>query len=204
MKRTWRLPESWKIPFLLIASTKLILLYYYRNLTPWYYLDRFLLHLAVPVAFILFLFRENPSRYGLQFGDWRTGLKIALLSAVLIFPAVWLAVHITPTLSRYYQPQYNPAVPFQLFLDLLGWEFLFRGWLLFGLEREFGRHALWMQAVPFAIAHPHDLSDSEIEAGRKSHITNRVGINSRLLWVYFGIRARMMRIFIKPFVERLF
>lgn len=59
-------------------------------------------------------------------------------------------------------------------------------------------------SVPFAIAHPHDLSDSEIEAGRKSHITNRVGINSRLLWVYFGIRARMMRIFIKPFVERLF
>lgn len=153
MKRTWRLPESWKIPFLLIASTQLILLDYYRNLTPWYYLDRFLLHLAVPVAFILFLFRENPSRYGLQFGDWRTGLKIALLSAVLIFPAVWLAVHITPTLSRYYQPQYNPAVPFQLFLDLLGWEFLFRGWLLFGLERQFGRHALWMQAVPFAIAH---------------------------------------------------
>ncbi|NPV76699.1 MAG: CPBP family intramembrane metalloprotease [Anaerolineae bacterium] len=153
MKRTWRLPESWKIPFLLIASTQLILLDYYRNLTPWYYLDRFLLHLVIPIVFIVFLLRENPSQYGFQLGDWRTGLKIALLSAILIFPAVWLAAHFTPSLSRYYQPQYHPAAPFQLILDLLGWEFLFRGWLLFGLERQFGRHALWMQAVPFAIAH---------------------------------------------------
>jgi membrane protease YdiL (CAAX protease family) len=38
-------------------------------------------------------------------------------------------------------------------LDLFGWEFLFRGWLLFGYTRKFGPDALWLQAVPFALAH---------------------------------------------------
>jgi membrane protease YdiL (CAAX protease family) len=35
----------------------------------------------------------------------------------------------------------------------LGWEFFFRGWLLFGFARRFGPDALWLQAVPFALAH---------------------------------------------------
>jgi len=38
-------------------------------------------------------------------------------------------------------------------LDLFGWEFLFRGFLLFGLARRFGDEAVLLQAVPFAIAH---------------------------------------------------
>jgi membrane protease YdiL (CAAX protease family) len=36
---------------------------------------------------------------------------------------------------------------------LLGWEFFFRGFMLFGLERKFGRMAVLVQAIPFAIVH---------------------------------------------------
>jgi membrane protease YdiL (CAAX protease family) len=43
--------------------------------------------------------------------------------------------------------------PWNTLLDLFGWEFLFRGWLLFGYARRFGADGLWLQAVPFALAH---------------------------------------------------
>jgi len=38
-------------------------------------------------------------------------------------------------------------------LYMLGWEFIHRGWLLFGLERVMGRWAVLVVAVPFALLH---------------------------------------------------
>ena len=46
-----------------------------------------------------------------------------------------------------------PGLPWTTFLDLIGWEFFFRGFLLFTYARRFGADALWLQAVPFALAH---------------------------------------------------
>ena len=38
-------------------------------------------------------------------------------------------------------------------IDLFGWEFFFRGFILFAFVRKFGAEAFWLQAVPFALAH---------------------------------------------------
>ena len=45
------------------------------------------------------------------------------------------------------------GLPWNTFLDLFGWEFFFRGFILFAYARKFGPHAIWLQAVPFALAH---------------------------------------------------
>jgi membrane protease YdiL (CAAX protease family) len=63
-------------------------------------------------------------------------------------------------MRSYYQSMLNPRLPVYTFLNLFGWEFLFRGWLLFGYARKLGAEALWLQAVPFAIAH---FSKPEVE-----------------------------------------
>jgi membrane protease YdiL (CAAX protease family) len=55
-------------------------------------------------------------------------------------------------MKTYYQPFLN-GLPWTTFLDLIGWEFFFRGWILFVYARKFGPEALWLQAVPFALAH---------------------------------------------------
>ena len=55
-------------------------------------------------------------------------------------------------MTNYYKPLVN-GLPWLTFLDLIGWEFFFRGWILFGYARKFGAEALWLQAVPFALAH---------------------------------------------------
>ena len=44
-------------------------------------------------------------------------------------------------------------MPWTTFLDLIGWEFFFRGFILWTYVRSFGPDGLWLQAVPFALAH---------------------------------------------------
>jgi uncharacterized protein len=145
--------RQWQIPILLVASTLLILLDFYEKVTPWKFVDRIIFHLLIPLVIILLVFGEKPSEYGFQIGDWRTGLKLTLLSALVVLPVLWLANRYDPSLRPYYLPHYSPLAPLTNLVDMLGWEFQFRGWLLFGLAHRFGKDALWMQAVPFAIAH---------------------------------------------------
>jgi hypothetical protein len=58
-------------------------------------------------------------------------------------------------LQGYYAPQTNDLVPLLIenALDLFGWEFLFRGFLIFALYPVCGPYAILLQAVPFTIAH---------------------------------------------------
>ena len=79
---------------------------------------------------------------------------------VIMFPVLWLLVRGDPSMQKYYQPLLGPGLPLYTFLTLFGWEFLFRGWLLFGYARRFGSEAVWLQAVPFALGH---LGKPEVE-----------------------------------------
>jgi membrane protease YdiL (CAAX protease family) len=101
----------------------------------------------------LFGSRENPRDYGFQLGDWKAGLVITASALVIIIPVLWLLVRGDPSMRSYYGPLIGPGLPVFTFFDLLGWEFLFRGLLTFAYVRSFGADGLWLQAVPFAIAH---------------------------------------------------
>lgn len=128
---------------------------YYHQLTGYKPLDRMLLYLVMPLLVILFVFRENPKEYGFQLGDWKAGLVISLGGAALMTPIIWYLGSSDPFMSKYYALLLKDPVPLPVytFLELFGWEFLFRGWLTFGYLRKFGPDALWLQAVPFALAH---------------------------------------------------
>ena len=75
-----------------------------------------------------------------------TTIGIAIMSIILWFVAR------NPAMQSYYKPQVN-GLPWNTFLDLIGWEFFFRGFILFAFVRKFGAEALWLQAVPFALVH---------------------------------------------------
>jgi membrane protease YdiL (CAAX protease family) len=136
-----------------IASTLLLMVDYYHRLTPYKVLDRVGLYLLIPLVMILIGFRRPLRDYGFGLGDWKAGLAITGAAIAVMAPVLWLIGHADPSMRSYYSWQANPAMPMFTFLDLIGWEFLFRGFLLFSYEREFGVHALWLQAVPFALAH---------------------------------------------------
>ena len=151
---------DWKIVTITIVSTLLITVDYYHTLTPAKRWDHTILYFLVPLAVILLVFRENPKDYGLQLGDWKAGLLLTLGAIVVMTPILWLLTRGNSSMHNYYQSMLASDLPVRTFLDLFGWEFLFRGWLLFGYARKFGAEALWLQAVPFALAH---LSKPEVE-----------------------------------------
>jgi membrane protease YdiL (CAAX protease family) len=150
---------DWKVVTITIASTLLLMVDYYHRLTAHKYWDRVILYLVIPLVFILLIFREDPREYGFSLGDWKAGLVITLAGILLMAPVIWYLGKSDPGMASYYKPLAG-GLPWTTFLDLIGWEFFFRGWILFGYARKFGAEALWLQAVPFALAH---ISKPEVE-----------------------------------------
>jgi membrane protease YdiL (CAAX protease family) len=150
-----KLKFDWKIVAITVASTLLFMADYYhrqvlfQTLGHWF---RVALYLAVPLAFILLVFRENPAEYGFTFGDWKAGLAITAIGILFMAPIIYFLGSDNEAMRKYYEPHVN-GLPWTTFLDLIGWEFIFRGWILFGYARKFGPEALWVQAVPFALMH---------------------------------------------------
>jgi membrane protease YdiL (CAAX protease family) len=132
----------------------------YRQLFPAPILDDLLLYLVVPLLIILLIFRENPLRYGLAPGRWREGLVWTVGGVLLMAGVAWLFLRLSGFRAYYvdYYAVRNPGGDFWGGVGLSGlqmfaWEFLFRGFLLFALADLFGPYAVWIQAVPFAMAH---------------------------------------------------
>jgi membrane protease YdiL (CAAX protease family) len=169
MKRLFgeKLNLDWKIATLVVGSTLLLMLdAYHPQLLPWTkwfpawdktglttkVLDRTLLYFIIPMVIVLVFFRQKPGEYGFTLGDWKAGIILTVGGIVLIAPVLWLVGRGDATMQNYYKPMVA-GLPLSTLLDLFGWEFLFRGWLLFGFARKFGPEAIWLQAVPFALAH---------------------------------------------------
>lgn len=136
-----------------ILSTLLLMVDYYQRLTPNKALDRLSLYLIIPLLVIIFGFRKSPREYGFQWGDWRAGLSLTAFVIAAAVPIIWFTVRSDAETQTYYAGLWNSGAPVMTFVDLIGWEFFFRGFLLFGYARKLGAHALWLQAVPFALAH---------------------------------------------------
>ncbi len=162
-----RLQLDWKIAVLIVVSTLLIMIdSYHVELAPWAkwfpgwkdtglstkVIDRTILYLIIPMLIVLLVFKQKPGEFGFTFGDWKVGIFLTLGGILLIAPILWLVGRGSATMRDYYKPLLA-GLPSNTLLDLIGWEFLFRGWLLFGFARKFGPEAIWLQAVPFALAH---------------------------------------------------
>ncbi len=144
-----------KITSITVISTLLLVFNHYRSFTPYASLDRLLLYLGVPLLVIVLFFRESPQTFGFQLGDWKAGLFFTLAAILLMTPIIWWLGSAGGPLHQYYGQINTDGLPLPVFtfLELFGWEFLFRGWILFGYARKYGPDALWVQAVPFALAH---------------------------------------------------
>lgn len=147
-----KLSFDWKVVTITIVSTLLLMVDYYHRLTAYKYWDRVILYLVIPLLIILLLFRENPKEFGFSLGDWRAGLLLTAFGILIMAPVIYYLGHGNESMKAYYEP-YVDGLPWTTFLDLIGWEFLFRGWILFGYARKFGPESLWLQAVPFALMH---------------------------------------------------
>ncbi|MDX1530018.1 MAG: CPBP family intramembrane glutamic endopeptidase [Rhodothermales bacterium] len=115
---------------------------------------------VLPVLALLLLFRRRPAEIGLGLGDWRLAGLIAGLYLPLVAVGTWV-LSADPAFQADYPHLHSAARDWGVFLIYealfilywVGWEYLWRGFVLFGTARTFGFAAVFIQAVPFAILH---------------------------------------------------
>lgn len=153
-----RLRTDWRAVMASVLVTLVMTLEHYdRLLGPFRYQagERVFLYLVVPLIVVALVFRRSPTRYGFQFGDWRAGLAITSVACGAL--AITMLVVARSTAFRIYYGDTAAAsglpMVLETALDLIGWEFMFRGLLLFALYPVCGPLAIVLQAVPFTIAH---------------------------------------------------
>jgi len=144
------------------------ILYYHRHLGlippafskfEWFGLA-FITFFIVPACVIVFGFRRKLSDYGLTLGRPRVWLRYLIPYAAVVLPVILAASQFDS--FRAYYPQWKPAgqggwwlVSYEagFAVYFFAWEFLFRGFVLFGLKKRFGSAAIVIQTVPFTLAH---------------------------------------------------
>ena len=135
---------------------------YWRGLATWgwWFGMQGLLGFILPVAGLFFFFPGSARDHGLGLGHWRLASAIAGAYLALVALGTW-ALSDGATFQDQY-PHYRPATrnwTFFLIYEALflfywiGWEYLWRGFVLFGTAPTFGVHAIFVQALPFAALH---------------------------------------------------
>lgn len=124
--------------------------------------DHVLLYFVIPAVLVVLVLRDSLSDYGTRIGDWRAGLRWTVGVVLFMAPLLLFAAQ-TTEMQAYYAKTNRSVLDVVIVsgIDLVGWEFLFRGFLLFGLYRVIGPSAVLIQAVPFALAH---LGKPELES----------------------------------------
>lgn len=153
-----------RVTLLVILSTIVPMVdYYNHSLTSLKAVDRFIFYFIIPIIVIILIFREHPEAYGLRLGDWRTGLRWTLIGCVGMGLVLWVVAR-QPGMAEFYEaraPEGAARIVLLNGIEMWGWEFMWRGLLLFGLARVVGPGAaIWLQAIPFAFMH---LGKPEIE-----------------------------------------
>jgi len=150
---------------MIVVSTLVAMIDYYgHTITGEKAFDRFILYFVVPLAIILLLFRQNPSTYGFRIGKWRAGLIFSLVGCVGMAIVIFFLARL-PGIEQYYStraPETLVKILSYTGVEYFAWEFMWRGFLLFGLASLLGPGpAIWLAAVPFAFMH---LGKPEVEA----------------------------------------
>ncbi|RJP67402.1 MAG: CPBP family intramembrane metalloprotease [Candidatus Abyssobacteria bacterium SURF_17] len=115
----------------------------------------------LPAALGCFLWNERPSEWGLTLGRRKLfGLVAALLLCALSLPLLHYvsglphisAGHPLCRLAANHRAAFIIYEGF-LVLAIVGREFVFRGFLLFGLKKHVGEAAVYLQLVPYVVLH---------------------------------------------------
>ena len=129
--------------------------YYY-----WFLITAFTL-LLVPVLVAKFGTAARLKDYGFRLGDQKLGWRVTGAAWILMIPVVIFAVIVYPPfvakypLCKVVANSWQAFLPYQLAYGvyMFSWEFFFRGFMLFGLERKFGNYSILIQTIPFAVMH---------------------------------------------------
>ncbi|MBN1979497.1 MAG: CPBP family intramembrane metalloprotease [Anaerolineae bacterium] len=139
------------------------------------YSAAFLLMFVVPALIVKVAFKSSLRAFGFRVGDARWGLRLVAIALPVLLLAAYVG-SLDPAVREEYPLAKGMIGHVSTFLIVeafyliyyLGWEFLFRGFMLFGLEKYGALAAILMQTIPSTIVHigkPASESFAAIAAG---------------------------------------
>lgn len=127
----------------------------------------------LPVLAIIVFLRKNPLDFGLRPGNFKVWGLHVIVFIIVATPVLILSSKYS-SLSSYYKIEGFSLLQYswEIIIYMLAWEFIFRGFVLFGLKEKLGEFSILVQMIPFAILH---FGKPEIET-----------ISTILVGIYFG------------------
>jgi membrane protease YdiL (CAAX protease family) len=137
-----------------ISTLVLVLRYYHPLNIDFPRATELIYYLLIPLAAGFLFFRDKPWDYGIRIGRW----KSAIILTVVCLAAMALILYEVGKMPEFRSYYHKDAINWsELLLDaalyMFAWEFLFRGYMLFGLEKSIGKGAIFVQAIPFVLLH---------------------------------------------------
>ena len=127
----------------------------------YWYLTSLVTLLLLPMLVVKFGVKGRLRDYGCRLSNGKLGWGFALGGWLLMLPVLLLVVHLFPAFQAKYPLNKLAAASWKTLLlyelaygaYLFAWEFFFRGFMLFGLEKRFGNYSILIQTIPFAVMH---------------------------------------------------
>jgi membrane protease YdiL (CAAX protease family) len=122
----------------------------------------FFFYFIVPVLIIKYSWRENIASYGLSLKGITKGIRFYLLFLLIMLPLVWFASQTDQFQHSY--PFYKLHFPSSsvkhllvweafYFLQFVGLEFFFRGFMVHALKKRFGYYSIFIMVIPYCMIH---------------------------------------------------
>jgi len=136
-------------------STLVLVLEHYRPLNiDFPRATELIYYLLVPLAAGWLLFRDKPRDYGIRIGRWKSAIILTAVCLAAMALILYGAGKMPDFRSYYHVHAIDwPELLLNYALYMFAWEFLFRGYMLFGLEKSIGKSAIFVQAIPFVLLH---------------------------------------------------
>lgn len=154
------LKDNVQILVVMCLTTFSLVMQWYRPVVPITALNQLFYFVLLPVLFIRFVLKDNPLDYGFRIGHYRVWIYYVMITIIISFPILIFSSRFS-SVHQYYAGKFDyyefitSTIPI-----LFAWEYLLRGFMLFGLKKRFGQASIVIQMIPFVLLH---LGKPEVE-----------------------------------------
>jgi CAAX protease family protein len=160
---------------IICLATLFLTLYKYHPIGP-SWISSLIYFAILPIITIAAILRRNPLDFGIKLGNVKVWSFYVVVTFIIAFPILFIASRSTVLAAYYVVPRFNVVkYSIETTIYLFAWEFLFRGFLLFGLKDKLNESSILVQMIPFVLLH---FGKPEIET-----------ISTILTGIYFGYVA---------------
>jgi hypothetical protein len=126
----------------------------------YWFVGDFVTFFILAILIIKFFLKESIKDYGLRWGEHKIGFTISFIFLAVMLPLIWF-FSATPEFVEKYPHLLSARSDWGEFsiyemgmiIYMFSWEFIWRGFMLFGLKEKFGYYAVLIQMIPFVILH---------------------------------------------------